>query len=94
MAATAGRDEGSEAASAHPARVGRGRSATDTARVLHISRATVHLWHRRYHAEGLGGLVDRPRSGRPTVLDRRTVEHILLLCHRSPNNPHGVECAL
>ena len=56
-----------------------GRSATETARLLHVSRATVHLWHRRYGAEGLTGLVDRPRSGRPTVLDRRTVERILLL---------------
>ena len=50
-----------------------------TARLLHVSRATVHLCHRRYGAERLTGLVDRPRSGRPTVLDRRTVERILLL---------------
>ena len=56
-----------------------GRSPTETARLLHISRATVHLWHRRYRADGLGGLVDRPRSGRPTVLNRRTVERILFL---------------
>ena len=56
-----------------------GRSPTETARLLHISRATVHLWHRRYRAEGLAGLVDRPRSGRPTVLNRRTVERILFL---------------
>ena len=57
----------------------RGRSATDTARLLHISRATVHLWHLSYRAQGLGGLVDWPRSGRPSVLDRRTAERILLL---------------
>ena len=56
-----------------------GRSATETARLPHVSRATVHLWHRRYLAEGVGGLADRPRSGRPTVLDRRTVERILFL---------------
>ena len=56
-----------------------GRSAKLAARRLHISRATVHLWHRRYRADGLGGLVDRPRSGRPTVLNRRTVERILFL---------------
>ena len=56
-----------------------GRSPTETARLLHISRATVHLWHRRYRAEGLAGLMDRPRSGRPTVLRRRTVERILFL---------------
>ena len=56
-----------------------GRSPTETARLLHISRATVHLWHRRYRADGLEGLVDRPRSGRPTVLSRQTVERILFL---------------
>jgi len=56
-----------------------GRSPTDTARLFHISRATVHLWHRRYRAEGLAGLVDRPRSGRPTVLNERAVERILFL---------------
>ena len=56
-----------------------GRSATDTAKLLHVSRSTVHLWHRRYLAEGLVGLVDRARSGRPTVLDGRTVERILFL---------------
>ena len=50
-------------------RVG-GCSATDTARLVHVSRATVHNGHRRSRAEGLAGLVDRRRSGRPTVLDR------------------------
>ena len=56
-----------------------GRGAAETARLLHVSRSTVHLWHRRYLAEGLAGLVDRPRSGRPTVLDGQTVERILFL---------------
>ena len=39
----------------------------------------MHLWHRRYRAEGLGGLGDRPRSGRPTAVNRRTVERVLFL---------------
>ena len=56
-----------------------GRTATDTAKLLHVSRSTVHLWHRRYLADGLAGLVDRARSGRPTVLDGRAVERILCL---------------
>ena len=56
-----------------------GRGAAETARLLHVSRSTVHLWHRRYLAEGLAGLVDRARSGRPTVLDGRAVERILFL---------------
>ena len=56
-----------------------GRSPTETARLLHVSRSTVHLWHRRYRAEGLAGLTDRARSGRPPVVDGRTVERILFL---------------
>ena len=60
-----------------------GRSPTETARLLHISRVTVHPWQRRYRAEGLAGLVDAPQSGRATVLNRRTVERILLSDHRA-----------
>lgn len=37
----------------------RERSSTDTARLFHLSRATVHSWHRRYRAEGVAGLVDQ-----------------------------------
>ena len=40
-----------------------GRRATDTAKLLHVSWSTVRLWHRRYLADGLAGLVDRARSG-------------------------------
>lgn len=35
-----------------------GGSTTETARLLHVSRATGHLWQRRFRAEGLAGLVD------------------------------------
>ena len=40
-----------------------GHSATETARLLHVSWATVHLWHRRYLAEGVGGLADPSAFG-------------------------------
>lgn len=46
---------------------------------LHVSRPTVYLWKRRYLAEGLKGLTDRARSGRPTTLDAKSVERILML---------------
>ena len=76
MAAAVNESEWPASANAHPARARRGRSSTETARLLHISRATVHLWHRGYRAEGLVGLIDHLRSGRPTVIDPRTVEPI------------------
>ena len=31
------------------------RGATETSKLLHVGRSTVHLWHRRYVAEGLDG---------------------------------------
>ena len=54
MAATANDAEWSGAARVHLASLDAGRSATDTARVLHVSRATAHPRHRRYRAEGGG----------------------------------------
>jgi hypothetical protein len=32
---------------------------------LHCDRHTVHLWRTRYLAQGLAGLQDAPRPGRP-----------------------------
>ena len=34
-------------------------------RLLHTTIDTIVLWRRRYEQEGLDGLKDRPRSGRP-----------------------------
>jgi transposase len=56
-----------------------GRAITEIAETLHVSRPTVYLWKRRYLAEGLAGLTDRARPGRPTVLDAKNVERILFL---------------
>lgn len=56
-----------------------GQAVTQVARTLHVSRPTVYAWKRRYLKEGLDGLEDRPRPGRPTTLDDKTVERILFL---------------
>lgn len=44
-----------------------GRSSPDIARVVGINRNQVDEWKHRFVAEGLKGLVDRERSGRPLV---------------------------
>src|SRR5690554_6759179 len=43
----------------------RGYSVPEIARIFECEEATVREWIRRYEAEGLPGLKDRPRSGRP-----------------------------
>ena len=51
----------------------------DIAKTFHVSRPTVYTWKRRYLEEGIGGLADRDRPGRPTTLQPEAVERILFL---------------
>src|ERR1700677_273335 len=46
-----------------------GVSNTEIASRTGVSRPTVIAWRARYEESGIGGLVDRPRSGRPRRLD-------------------------
>src|SRR5258706_9600564 len=40
---------------------------------FHLSPATVYLWWHRFEAQGLAGLADKPRGGRPPTYTR---EHV------------------
>ena len=42
-----------------------GWTSTEIADLLHYDPKTVRSWIARHHAEGITGLPDRPRSGRP-----------------------------
>jgi transposase len=44
---------------------GRGRSAAEIAELTLFDQDTVLYWFDRYEADGLPGLEDRPRPGRP-----------------------------
>ncbi len=56
-----------------------GRAIMDIAKTFHVSRPTVYTWKRRYLEEGIAGLADRERSGRPTTLQPKAIERILFL---------------
>ncbi len=49
----------------------RGRSAVEIAELTLFDQDTVLFWFDRYEADGLAGLEDRPRSGRPPKSGRR-----------------------
>ena len=51
-----------------------GASNTAIAEELELSLPTVGLWRSQFAREGLDGLADRPRSGRPRTIDDETVE--------------------
>jgi transposase len=46
-----------------------GMSRDEAARAAGMDRQTLRDWVHRYNAEGVEGLRDRPRSGRPCALD-------------------------
>jgi transposase len=46
-----------------------GSGVSGTARSLGVSRPTVIKWRDRFAVDGVDGLADRPRSGRPKVID-------------------------
>ncbi len=54
-------------------------SVTEISVRLGISRPTVYKWQQRYKQEGVDGLHDQPRSGRPTKLTEAKVKRILQL---------------
>jgi transposase len=53
--------------------LGDGRSTADVARVLETSAPTVRKWRDRYFREGMEGLWDYARSGRPPTVDESMV---------------------
>jgi transposase len=59
-----------------------GMSPTAIASAHRTSPKTVHRWRNRFEAEGVEGLLERSRSGRPTVIDKATVDKVLFLTTR------------
>ena len=55
----------------------RRQTPTQVAEAQQTSAKTVHRWRKRYLEEGLDGLHDHPRSGRPTKIDAKTVKRVL-----------------
>src|SRR5690348_18356680 len=56
--------------------------AAQIAALLGCHPATVRRWIARFNAEGLAGLADRPRSGRPPLGGRRLTRRIAALLAR------------
>jgi transposase len=67
-----------------------GLSNTDIAAQLGVSRPTVIGWRRRYAREGLAGLTDRPRPGRPQTVRRDRRAEILATTLTPPPQRLGI----
>lgn len=68
-----------------------GRSAASIALEVGCSERTVWKWRSRYERDGLAGLLDLPRPGRPLVHGAETrAKLIALACTRPAETPEGL----
>lgn len=63
-----------------------GLSYRDTVRHLGLSRNTVRKWSRRFDAQGLPGLHDLPRTGRPPTVTSEARTQLIGLACRAPHD--------
>ncbi len=67
-----------------------GHTAPEVAKVFPISDTQLRMWVRRYDTQGLEGLRDRPRPGRPTILDPSKVEALKERVRTGPAEAEGL----
>jgi transposase len=61
-------------------------SAPSIATIVRADEETVRRWLKRYLAEGIGGLVDRPRAGAPSKTTEAYEERLLEAVRRRPRS--------
>ena len=61
-----------------------GKDAKDLQEVYSTSHKSICNWVHRYNAEGLNGLRDRPRSGRPPLLSKSQKSELEEILQTSP----------
>ena len=66
--------------------IAQGMSCRHVANLLGDSPRTVQYWVHRFESEGLAGLVDGERSGRPTRLSDEQSDEIGLVLRKSPSD--------
>jgi transposase len=62
----------------------RGRTNREVAEELSIRPATVSKWRTRFAREGIGGLADAPRSGKPPTYTEEAERRVLAQLDKSP----------
>src|SRR5512147_377171 len=63
-----------------------GRRPSHVAKDLGISRPTVYTWIHRFHAQGLHGLEDQPRAGRPPTYTAEQRAEVIAVALTDPRS--------
>lgn len=66
-----------------------GANRTQTAKYLQVSRRMVNEWVKRFNEEGLDGLKEKPRSGRPRALSTEQLKKLKAYVESHAIKPDG-----
>lgn len=70
-----------------------GKKPAEVAELLNISQATVFNWQAEWRAQGLNGLSDKPRSGRPPLADAAYRAKVAAMLETDPTTlGYGFTC--
>jgi putative transposase len=61
-----------------------GKAPKEVAEFLSVSQPTVYEWHHRWQREGVEGLANRPKSGRPVKANQNYVELLEQVVDQDP----------
>jgi putative transposase len=71
---------------------GEGRSAVEIGRLVGCSTNTAQKWRSRYEQDGIAGLGDLPRSGKPLIYSQADRARLIAkACTRPPETPEGAQ---
>jgi putative transposase len=69
-----------------------GRSAAEIGRLVGCSVNTAQKWRARYKQDGIAGLGDSPRSGKPLIYSQQDRARLIAkACTRPPETPEGAQ---
>ncbi|EHA14452.1 transposase [Halomonas sp. HAL1] len=71
-----------------------GHTIDQICKILSVTRETVSLWFDAWEAQGLDGLRDKPRAGRPAIYSDAERERLLELVQEQPHQLKAVQARL
>ena len=72
----------------------RGHTINQICKILSVTRETVSLWFDAWEAQGLEGLSDKPRAGRPSIYSDSEQERLRVLVEEQPHQLRAVQARL
>lgn len=71
-----------------------GHTINQISEILQVRRDAVSRWLKQWEASGLDGIIDKPRSGRPPLLDEHDHQRLKELIAEQPHQIRSLQARL